>query len=229
MVRVRHIWPALLLVAAATARSGPGGTFSVQYSAADGLYPEQCGWDRYTNEGGDQRWFENGWLVMDGMANTGIQDYYGMQHSLGPVLPGEELFVRWRILVDTVQGYHDPWVAAFADDKWAVSFVMRDNAIESTFEQFVSAPFEAGMPHTFELRSSDIRHYVLSIDGLPALEGSFWHSLWASQVYWGDGVSGSASLARWNFLEFGVVPEASAVALLAAPAALLRLKRTERR
>ncbi|MEW6251521.1 MAG: hypothetical protein AB1716_12810 [Planctomycetota bacterium] len=206
MVRVRHVWPAMLLIAAATARSSPGETYWVNYEASSGLFPEEAGWTRYTRDGGDQRWFEDGWLVMDGRRDPRIQDFNRFYRSLDPQ-PGEEFILQWRISVDELSGYHDPEIGVFSDEKWAVGFIMSLTEIRSEFEQNVSASFEPGLPHTFELRSRDMRAYSLRIDGVEAIRGSFWLSLWASEVGWGDGGYGAASLARWKYVRFGVVPE----------------------
>ncbi|MEW6251520.1 MAG: hypothetical protein AB1716_12805 [Planctomycetota bacterium] len=219
MVRVRHVWPAMLLIAAATARSSPGDTYWVNYQASSGLFPEEAGWTRYTREGGDQRWFEDGWLVMDGTADPRIQDYNRFDRSLDPA-PGEEFIVQWRISVDQLSGYYDPAIGVFSDEQWGVGFVMSLGDIKSQFEQNVSASFAPGVAHTFELRSRDMRAYSLSIDGLPAISGSFWLSLSRSHVAWGDGVYGAASLARWEFVRFGVVPEPDSGICLVTGAAL---------
>jgi hypothetical protein len=192
---------ALLVVGAA--RASP---YWVEYEPGNGHFPEEEGWWRHTSYGGDQRWFEDGWLVMDGMADARITDYYEMRRTVDPG-PSEEFVMQWRIRIDELQWYHDPGVAVFSDEKWAVSFVMSLSSIESVFEQGVSAPFEAFVPHSFALRSSDMRTYTLLIDGAPAIQGSFWLSLYDSSVGWGDEVIGGASLARWDYFRFGAVPE----------------------
>ncbi len=210
MYRVLNVMLAMLLAAAA-ARASP---YWIEYEPASGNLPEQEGWIRHTYYGGDQRSIEDGWLVMDGMASPGIQDYYEMpmNGSLDPQV-GEQFVLEWRIRVDDLLGYYDPSMAVFSNEGWAVGFVMSQSAIYSEFESEVSAPFEAGVPHVFDFNSADMRTYTLSIDGVPVIEGDFWLSLWDSRVQWGDGVCGGASLARWDYVRFAVVPEPNSVAL----------------
>jgi hypothetical protein len=203
MFRVLDMLLAMLLAAAA-ARASP---YWIEYEPANGHFPEEEGWWRLTGYGGDQRSIEDGWLVMDGTADPRIYDYALMEG--GPVDPGPgELFVaQWRIRVDEAGYYYDPGVGIFSDEKWAAGFVMSATAIYSVFEMEVSASFEPGVPHTFEFQSSDMRTYVLSIDGAPAINGSFWLSLTGPAIAWGDIVDGGFSLARWDYFRFGVVPE----------------------
>jgi hypothetical protein len=215
----------LLIVGAA--RASP---YWVEYEPANGHFPEQEGWERITWCGGDQRWLEDGWLVMDGMADARIVDYYEMRRLLDPGA-GEQFVMRWRIRIDELQWYHDPGVGVFSDENWAVGFEMSLDRIESVFEDDVGAPFEPGVAHRFELRSPDMRSYVLSIDDVPAIHGALWDSLSNSAVSWGDAVSGGAALARWDYFGFGVVPECNSFVLANAAtwALVLVRRRTWRR
>jgi hypothetical protein len=190
------------LIAGATA-----DTYWIQYNAADGLYPEEVGWTRHRWEGGDERWLEDGWLVLDGLSYPGFADWYEPPVSgpLNPSGPDEVFVAQWRIRVDAVLGDHDPFIAIFADDEWSVAFDLSTTRIYSGWEPGVSAPFEPNSPHTFDLQSSDMRTYVLLIDGVPAIEGAFWLSLMSSTVQWGDGWYPPGSLARWQYFGFGVV------------------------
>jgi hypothetical protein len=217
MFRMFNAIVTMLLVVGA-ARASP---YCIEYEPANGQFPEEEGWERITSHGGDQRSIEDGWLVMDGMASTAIMDYYRMymDGALDPG-PGELFVMRWRVCVDDLYGHVDPGAGVFADDDWAVGFNMSLSDIRSVWEPGVDASFEPYVPHTFEFSSADMREYTLSIDGIPAIEGSFWLSLWDSRVQWGDGVSGAASLARWDYFGFGVVPECDSL-LSASTAALL--------
>jgi hypothetical protein len=210
---------ALLVVGAA--RASP---YWIDYEPASGQFPEQQGWQRITSHGGDQRSFDDGWLVMDGMTSPNITDYYEryISGAMDPA-PGEEFVVQWRIRIDELQWYHDPGVTVYSGGKWAVGFVMSLGAIESLYEPGVSASFEPGVDHLFELRSADMRNYALSIDGAPTIQGSFWLSLTDSRVHWGDLVNGGASMASWAFFQFGVVPECDSFLLASAAGALLAL------
>ncbi len=218
MVQVRHIWPALL-IAAATARSSPGEQYWVRYDASSGLYPEQSGYQRHTLAGGAVRYFNQGSLVLDSRASIDIVDYYErlMGGHLDPNGPGETFIMRWRLKIDACNGLFDLSNGAFSDDRWGVAFGMGYDAIYSESEPGNSAHFAPDVFHDFEMRSSDMRHYGLFIDGQPALSGSFVYSVDASRIVWGDGVQGAASLSHWQSFEFGVVPEpGSSVAALVA-------------
>ena len=192
-----------MLVVVGAARASP---YWVDYETTSGHYPEEEGLQRVTSYGGDQRSIEDGWLVMDGRADPRIQDYYQIsRHGGTDPGPGEVFVMQWRLRIDQVSYYYDPTTSVFSDEKWGVGFKLSRTAIYSTFETGVSAAFEAGVPHAFDFRSTDMRTYVLSIDGVPAIYGNFWLSLTASRVAWGDGVYMDASLVRWNYFRFGVV------------------------
>ncbi len=206
----------VMLVALAAATAARASPYWIEYEPAGGLFPEEEGWTRLTNFGGAERSLEDGWLVLDGRADPRIQDAYRMQRpgTLDPDL-GEQFVAAWRLQVDSVSAYYDPYVGIFSDQNWGVAFTLSDSAIYSVFETDVSAPFTPGVPHAFELRSSDMLSYTLLIDGTPALYGDFWESLTTSQITWGDGAIGTASLARWDYFSFGVVPECSSLMLVA--------------
>jgi hypothetical protein len=216
---------ALLVVGAA--RASP---YWIEYEPADGHFPEEEGWTRHIayGYGGAQRWFEDGALVADTRADPHIYDYYQKQFNgtLDPV-PGEVLVLQWRIRVDEVSvGKWKPGVVVFSDERWAVGFVLSETEITSSFETGVSAQFAPGVWHDFELQSTDMRAYVLTIDGSPALEGSFWLSLTPSEVDWGDGVIPSVGLTHWSYVGLGVLPEPAPCWLVMASAVLLRRRGT---
>ena len=68
-----------------------------------------------------------------------------------------------------------------------------------------------------------MRSYELSVDGDPAVEGVFFESLSPSSgVAFGDIVHGGASLAAWDYVRFGVVPEPAAWLMIATTLPLFR-------
>ncbi len=196
------IFAGAVLIAGATA-----DTYWIEYNAADGLYPEQTGWIRHRIYGGDERWLEDGCLVLDGLSYPGPVECYEMpmNGALAPDGPDEVFVAQWRLGIDGLLGPYDPLIGIFSDDEWAVGFLLSRTVIYSEWEPGASAPLEPNSPHTFDLRSSDMRTYVLFIDGVPAIEGSFWLSLTSSTVDWGDGCYPAGSLARWEYFRFGVV------------------------
>jgi len=185
----------------------------VAYEGND--FPENEGWTRFTDGVGAQRAIVDGMFVIDSRESLHIYDYY-MRDLQGSLDPGtDETFVlQWRMLIEGLEGWRDPIVGVFSDDSWAVSLEFTDDSVSSGFESGVQVPFEPFVPHEFEFRSSDMRNYELLIDGALTIEGSFWQSLNASRVAWGDGVQGGASLTRWDYMRFGVVPEPGSSVLL---------------
>jgi hypothetical protein len=86
--------------------------------------------------------------------------------------------------------------------------------LRSSFESGVNITFEPGVFHTYELRSFDMRAYEFLIDNTVVRNGVFAEVITASEVSWGDSWQGSASLARWDYFEFGVVPEPQGIVAL---------------
>lgn len=215
----------LTIVLAAAIGGASADQYWIAYEGDD--FPENQGWQRITGPlGGAQRSIENGWLVIDSRASTSIVDFYrrDMNGQLDPD-PGELFVMRWGVRIDEVIGLFDLDVGVFSDEKWAVGLTLNENTIESVFETGVSASFSPGVPHQFELRSVDMRSYDLFIDGSLAMQGAFWLSLTESQIIWGDGVQGAASLSRWDYVRFGVVPEPSSGLLFALWLASWRVSR----
>ncbi|MBU0637302.1 MAG: hypothetical protein KKB50_00405 [Planctomycetes bacterium] len=186
----------------------------------DGVFPEDCGWNRVYGDwqgqwhGCANRTVENGIFTSDSLHDTGVYDFVYMERP-GQVDPGPgELFVmQWRLKVEELVGRVDPTVGVAADTKWKVGFQFDEDSIHSVFETGVTAYFAPGLYHRFELRSVDMLSYDLWIDGTLAIEGSFWLSATESYVGWGDGVQGAASLSRWDYFRFGVVPEPESLML----------------
>ena len=173
-------------------------------------FPENEGWWHIWGDVRADRRIEDGSLVIDGLADIRIVDFYQMpmNGTLDPG-PGETFIMQWRLRVDEVVSRRglDPGVSVFSDDMWAVSLRFGEDRVESVFETNVRATFEPGVFHEFELRSSDMRSYQFLIDGELAINGSFWFSLIESRVGWGDVIEGARSLSRWDYVRFGVVPE----------------------
>jgi hypothetical protein len=209
MIRIVCIIPLIVIVASAATAD----QYWIAYEG-DG-WPEDEGWWHIWGDEQAHRWIEDGALVIDSLHDIGIADFYEMHMNgqLDPE-PGETFVLQWRLLVQQVVGFRDPGLGVFSDEMWAVGFEFDEGSILSVFEYGVAAKFEPGIFHRFELRSGDMRHYDLWIDGEPAMSGDFWHALSRSTVGWGDFVQGSASLSRWDYVRFGVVPEPESATLL---------------
>jgi len=213
----------LLIMAFALSCAFPAAAeeYWIAYEGND--FPENEGWTRLWSGPPAERWIENGSLVIDSRASTATTEWYEWYpQPLDPSL-GEVFIMEWRLRVDEmVNSWPDISVGVFSDERWAAAFHLYEDTIESVFEEDVSADFQSGVFHEFELRTSDMRTYELYLDGALAIEGSFWLSLTSSKVGWGDTVSGAASLARWDHFRFGVVPEpSSAVGILLLVSAAL--------
>jgi hypothetical protein len=182
-------------------------------------FPENEGWTREygdengSGQGGAERWIEDGSLVLDGSRSSAIYDSYTMSRPVDPE-PAEMFIMRWRFRIDHVSAHEDPIAGVFSDGSWAVAFQFSETRAISTFETNNAVDFEPGVFHQFELRSWDMRSYELGIDGSLALTGDFVHVFTASEIVWGDGAVGSASLSVWDYVEFGVVPEPASGLLL---------------
>jgi hypothetical protein len=217
---------ALLLFATAALGllAAPAGAeeYWIAYEGND--FPENEGWKRVfcdpngvVGQGGAVRTLEDGALVLDSRESVMIVDFYNWSRPIDPD-PGELFIMRWRLKVDEVSAREDPSVVAFSDDFRAVGFEFSESYVTSIFEAGVDIPFEPGVFHAFELSSWDMTDYELWIDGVLTQTGEFHDVFEASRVRWGDGVQGSASLARWDYFRFGVVPEPAT-----APAFMLAL------
>jgi hypothetical protein len=215
-----------LVVALLLAAPGAGAApYWVSYEGND--YPENEGWTRYSLYGGAQRSFEDDSFVLDSRASTGICDFYQMFRSgATDPGPGETFVMDWQLRVDEVVGPWDTGVGVYADGKWAVGFDFNRTNVYSAFEPGVGASFSPGVFHHFQLTSTDMRNYVLSIDGEEAIRGAFWLSLFSSQVWWGDETQGGASLSHWDYFRFGVVPEPKCLPLILAGVLILKSPRT---
>ena len=183
--------------------------------------PEDVGWKRrwgnrdgpFKGEGA-RRSIEDGLLVMDSLYDNSVTDYGRFERpgQLDPEI--DELFVlEWRLFVDQVIGREDPGVIVSSDDGNLAIFVFSADHLNDVINRII-VPFEPGQWHTYLLRSADMIDYELYLDEQLALRGSFLLEAPAkSRVSFGDVVFGGASLARWEYVRFGVVPEPGSVFL----------------
>lgn len=182
----------------------------VAYEGND--FPENEGWTRIVANGGAVRTVVDGVLTLDGRASALIADACQMSRPVDPS-NGEMFVMQWRLRVDSVSAREDPTIAVFSDDGMSVAFEFAESYLISVFEPVRQVEFEPFVWHEFELNSTDMRRYTLSMDGVPILEGECVQVITTSEVGWGDSVVGTASLSRWDYVRFGVVPEpATAIA-----------------
>ncbi len=189
----------------------------VNYEAND--FPEQePGWERVHGSLPAERWIDNGVLFLDKWNTPNTYEYYQMtfDHPIDPQ-PQELFLLSWRLKVDSVSGYYDPGVGVTSDpvgsDWYRAAFGFRVDRVLSVFEHGVSAPIAPGVFHDYELRSADMRSYQLYIDGSLAIQGVFAEVFGPPRVGFGQAMDGASSLAEWDWVRFGVVPEPASLAI----------------
>jgi len=208
-----------------SAAAGSAGQYWVAYEGND--LPENVGQTRVTSYGGGVRSFEDGALVLDTRASTGICDWYEMPLTGVPTGPDEFFVLEWRMRVDQLIGHQDSAISVQAAGGWVAVFQVNPDVVQSAYAPQLNAPLSPNDFHTFRVVSPDMRAYTLSVDGVYAFAGSFFDGLLPGEcVAWGDGVQGGASLSRWDFVRFGVVPEPTTAPVLLVILSLGALART---
>ena len=208
MSRMRRLLPIVGLLAGCCLM-GTNSAWAEQYWIAyeGNDFPENEGWVRHVSDPPAQRWLEGGSLFIDSRAGVHTVDNYSIYFDGGlDPEPGETFIMRWRLLVHEAFPWEDPGVYVISDELWTVTFIFDEGSLLSVYEPNVSAKFEPGVFHEFELRSGDMRRYELYIDDQLAIEGVFFEGLFSPLVGFGD-ITGGASLAQWDYFRFGVVPE----------------------
>jgi hypothetical protein len=200
----------------------------VRYEPASGLFPDEDGWTREVSDPAPERWIADDLLFIDSRASYGMTDIYRM-YSDGTQDPGagETFVARWRLKVDEIGVWGDPGMIVVSDDQYCMWVECGyDELWTYPFVDFV--PFEPGLFHTYELQSTEMRQFQLYVDGALALQGPLVGSISAPKVSWGD-MSTDSSLAEWEYFEFGVVPEPSALLCTLAAATMACASRATRR
>lgn len=200
---VRVLMMLAMSMAVATAR---GSTWWVTWTGD--AYPETEGWTRYTSDPPPERWLEDGKLLIDSRGMADSSDIYSQLRPGEMTLEDGQTFqLAWRIKVDEAF-YSDPSVEVMFDDFYFVHLSMGTDAIYCDTPPGGWAPFAPGEFHEFLLESSDMRNFSVYIDGLAALQGSFFYGGQHGMggVGWGD-MTSSYSLAEWDWVEAGIVPE----------------------
>jgi hypothetical protein len=209
MIRLALI-AGFVFVLAAPAAAVP---YWIAYEGND--YPENEGWERvYGDEtgpeqGGSERSLDSGWLVLDSLRNHLIYDTYFFRRSLNPG-PGETFVAEWRVdVVQNIGALPDTALAIARDGRGTLAFQFGTDYLRNRREDYV-LPLTPGVPHAFRVESPDMLSYSLFIDGVFARTGQWdLESLNESYVAFGDsGLGGGiTSIARWDYVRFGVVPE----------------------
>ena len=203
----------LSLTAALGMMVGQAGAeqFWITYEGND--FPENEGWEHITYNGEAERWIEDGALVIDSLHDVHVEDLAKMERWMDPD-PGELFVAEWRLLVDEGSGDRDAGVAiARSFEPGYVIFQFGPETARDV-QDLIWFPVEPGIFHTYRFESHDMVDYELFIDGQSVHEGTFMTAASnQSSIGFGDMIDGQASLSRWDYLRFGVVPEPSASVL----------------
>jgi hypothetical protein len=186
--------------------------------------PENFGWEHHVSSqyGGADRQIQtdelgNSYLVIDSRANQMIYDFCQYHRALDPEA-GELFVATWRLRIDEAYGYYDTGLGIAPDGGSSLGLGYYIDHIVSSREGW-SLPFTAGQFHTYRIESTNMVNYRFWLDDQRARDG-VWdlNSLNRSFVDFGDvgQGSGARSLAEWDYLRFGVVPECDSAVFLAA-------------
>jgi hypothetical protein len=225
-----------VLLAALGVLAAPAGADEYWLTYEGNDLPENEGWERHwgnddgSNEGdGAIRTVENGILTMDSLYDLRVYDY-ACRYPYGEVdpEPGELFIAQWRVMVaETIGDGRDSMLVIASDGAMQLAFGLFPDYIESKWEDDVTLPVTPGMFHDYRVLSWDMETYELYIDGDLMHEGTFWQGLLDSKLAWGDGVRGAASLAHWDYVHFGVVPEPCSILMLIALCVYARRNRAQ--
>jgi hypothetical protein len=197
----------MFLVAALGVLAAPAGAepFWITYEGND--FPENEGWERITYNGEANRWIEDGALVIDSLHDPHVEDLAKMERWMDPEA-GELFVAEWRLLVEAASTGYDAGVAiARSFLPGFVSFGFGPdqawNGLDNLFFDIEPEVF-----HTYRFESYDMVQFDFFIDDELLQEGNF-HAPSSNQSYinFGDKTDGWASLSRWDYLRYGVVPE----------------------
>lgn len=208
-MRNRLIGLALAMGAScAAARASP---YWIAYEGDE--FPENAGWTRHNfGDGPAVRSIADGIFTIDSLWSPNISDFYEIDRQMNPD-PGELFVAEWRLRV--VEEYGSPLsggdaiVAVAGDEGNDLGLEYRVDEIHSTYDSWI-IPIEPLIFHDYRLTTADMVNYSFYIDGTLALAGTFEPAtLNVSFFAFGDGVNGRRSLTEWDYVRFGVVPEAS--------------------
>jgi hypothetical protein len=187
-------------------------------------FPENEGWRRNINAaGGANRWIEDGALVIDSLHNAAIIDDYVIDGISDPG-PGELFVAEWRVLSEEMLFWYDAGVTIARSAVPGDVFIVYGVDEILVWREWEHIPIAPGEWHAYRVESEDMVEYSLSLDEEEVFTGLFEdQSFLQSFVGWGDLANGAASLTRWDYVRFGVVPEPHSLAYSIIAAFVLRL------
>ena len=203
---------AIALTTLAVVSPAAADEYWITYEGND--LPENEGWQRIWGNskglyGGDGaiRTIESGTLVTDSLFDTSVFDFYRMERlgRFDPE-PGELFRAEWRLLLEETVNWYDPTVGIRSDNGNLAGFEFREDNLLITPSR-IRIDYEPLIWHTFSFSSLDMLTFDLAIDGHFVHRGEFLTRATRDSTFsFGDGVQGAASLSRWDYVRFGVVP-----------------------
>lgn len=212
----------LALLAGGLPPTAWGAPYWVAYEGD--VFPEEVGWERVVIDftgaepPGAQRALLGDELRIDGTRSPDIADFYELERSINPE-EGELFIAEWAVDVVGLTnplGLSDVNVLIAPDQMGALAFAMFPDRIESRREGWAIDLASSGY-HEYRIESLDMVSYDLWIDGVFMRSGEWdLESLNQSFVYFGDVARGAevTSIADWDYVRFGVVPEPAALPLV---------------
>jgi len=188
----------------------------ITYEGSD--FPENEGWTRSTYAGGAERWLEDGALVIDSISVGDLQatDTYRQLDVRRPE-PGELFVAEWRMRVDEFVDFYDAGVVmARPEPLGDLHFA---HAVDHlvVYDDWDPIPVAPDEWHIYRFESQDMDAYTLFVDGAPVYEGHFQTPSLIDPLFaFGNMARGAASLSRWDYVHFGIIPEPRSVLLLGA-------------
>lgn len=220
---------------AAVTAPASAAPFYMRYDAIKTL-PEQEGFTRRTSDPDRliERSVADGVFTLDTRASPWLFDLYSTPPQAFNVAEGEKFRARWRMRTIETDVGANPSDVVFAitnSSAAIVEFFLTPDAIVEPgvvdIGSFQSHSLAPGIPHTFEMRSSDMQLYSLFVDGEFAFDGAFHDFALIGEhvATFGDTISGLASLSQWNYVEIAVIPKPSALAGLTIAVTLVLHRR----
>ncbi len=210
MIRILFYLMASALVATVT----NADQYWIAYEGND--FPENEGWTRSTYAGGAERWLEDGALVIDSISVGDPQatDTYRQVDVRRPE-PGELFVAEWRMRLDQFEDFYDACVViARPEPLGDLTFAHAlDHLV--VFDDWDPIPVAPGEWHVYRFESLDMDAYTLFVDGAPVYEGHFQTpSLLDPLLGFGNAARGAASVSRWDYVHFGIIPEPQSLILI---------------
>lgn len=182
---------------------------SIVYEGDD--FPENVGWQRFTQYGGSQRSLSDGVLTLNSLSSREIADYY-QQPWLRDPQPGEIFVAELRVRVNEEKLFPENGMVIARAERHSYLEILIGYDSLVILPRFAVIPISPKSWHTLMLYSREMQSYTLFIDGAIAYTGVFeTETLNQGFCAFGDGVVGASSRTEWDYARFLIVPEPSSL------------------